>query len=896
MGTLLGSSMPLAATKLAPPRLSSQLVERRRLLARLGEERNRSLLLITAPAGWGKTTLAAAWRKQLVAEGADVAWLQLGPEENDLYQFIQAVAAALHQGCGIAFPELIEAFGQGSVFDLAGIIAPLVNRVERHKRDVYLIIDDCHRITEPSVLEASKRVIELAPANLHLVLLSRLVPPLPLSKIRLDGRLAEIGTADLRFTLPETESFVSSRLGLALSADDLRLAHDLSEGWPAGLQLLATTLKSAADKGKKLREALSHQGAIGTYLTEEVMAELDRATRDFLVRVGFCQRLHPDLCEALSGAGDAADIMARLEADFHFLQPLDDGREGWLCFNPIVRGYLRERFSELPAETQEMLHRTASRWFADHHMTLEAVRHALLGKVPDTAVALAEEHVWSLFTDENHMAILSWTRLLPRETIDLSPRMMVVLAWTLMLSRQLAEGERILARLMLSPAIASPWLRFCVASIKAVRAVQQDDGLALMQEVADCQNYIMAGDDALKASLCNLVGFSFLQADNYTGAREMQRISLEGPASGSFFARMYGACVMAMSFMAGGEVIEADRHYAAALAEAEKRKGRRSSIASFIAAVYAEALYEQNRLEELRALLANRMDLVTQAGVPDSLLRGVVSRARLTALNDGVARALVELDDFEMLAGRLGLTRLKAWALAEKVRLMVSSWQLAPAQQALESLNAVAAALGEKAQFMLREVLLAQAIARARLCIAGGDYRQAASLLEPMRAEWEGRKRMITACQLRTVRAIALHKEGQADVALAELVPALEFGQAHGLVRSFLDEGANLQPLLALAAEIPALGDYAARLIADFAEKASVSPAARASENRLLLSAREADILELMGKAMTNKRIAIALEISGETVKWHIKNIFAKLDVVTRADAIAKARRMGLID
>jgi len=896
MGTVGGSYRPLVATKLAPPRLSGQLVERPRLLARLGEARNCSLVLITAPAGWGKTTLAAAWRKQLVAEGADVAWLQLGPEENDLYQFTHAVTAALHQGCGLALPELIEAFGQGSVFDVAGLIAPLVNSVECHKRDVYLVIDDCHRITEPSVLEASKRVIELAPVNLHLVLLSRSVPALPLSKIRLDGRLVEIGTPDLRFTLPETETFVSSRLGLALSADDLRLAHDLSEGWPAGLQLLATTLKSAADKGKKLREALSHQGAIGTYLTEEVMAELDGATRDFLVRIGFCQRVHPDLCEALSGAPDAGEILTRLEADFHFLQPLDDGAEGWLRFNPIVRGYLRERFSELPAETQEMLHRTASRWFGDHHMTLEAVRHALLGKVPDTAVALAEEHVWSLFTDENQVAILSWIRLLPRETVDLSPRMMVVWAWTLILCRRLAEGEEILARLLRSPAIADPWLRFCVASIKAVGAVQRDDGLALMQEVADCQNYVLAGDDALRASLCNLVGFSFLQADNYAGAREMQRISLDGPASGSFFARLYGAAVVGLSLMAAGEVTEADRHYAVALREAEERKGRRSSIASTIAALYAETLYEQNRLEELRALLANRMDLVAQASVPDSLLRGVVNRARLAALNDGTPRSLEELDDFEALAGRLGLTRLKAWALAEKIRLMAADWRLAPAQQALEALNAIAAAIGEQAQFMMREVPLARAVAQARLWIAGGDYHQAVALLEPIRTEWEGRGRMIIACQLRCLRSIALHKDGQAVLALAELAPALEFGQAHGLVRSFLDEGPNLQPLLAAAAEIPALGGYAARLIADLTAKTSVAPIARAPESKLILSAREADILQLMGKAMTNKRIAIALEISGETVKWHIKNIFAKLDVITRADAIAKARRLGLID
>ena len=896
MGTLGAGNRPLVATKLAPPRLSGELVERRRLIERLGEERNRALVLMTAPAGWGKTTLAAAWRKQLVAEGSDVAWLQLGSEENDLYQFVHAVTAALHQGCGIAFPELIEAFGHGSVFDVAGVIAPLVNGVERHKRDIYLFIDDFHCLTDASVLEAAKRLIELASHNFHLVLLSRSVPALPLSKIRLDGQLAEICAADLRFTLPETEIFVSSRLGLALSADDLRLAHDLSEGWPAGLQLLAITLKSADDKGRKLREALSHQGAIATYLTEEVMAALDGSTRELLVRIGFCQRVHPDLCEALSGAAEAREVLARLEADFHFLQPADDGKEGWLRFNPIVRGYLRERFAELPAQTQEMLHRTASRWFADHHMTLEAVRHALLGKVADTAVALAEEHVWSLFLDENQTAILSWARLLPPEAIEMSPRMMVVLAWTLVMCRQVAEGDEILARLIRSPAMVSPWLRFCVASIKAVRAIQKDDGLALMQEVADCQNYVAAGDDALRASLCNLIGFSFLQADNYAGARDMQRISLEGPASSSFFARMHGACVVGLSFIMEGEAAEADRQYAVALAEAEERKGRRSNIASLIAAFYAEALYEQNRLEELRALLANRMDLVAQAGVPDSLLRGVMSRAKLAALNDGAGLAVEELSGLEALAGRLGLTRVKAWALAEKVRLMVSGWQLASAQQTLETLDAIADPLGGKAQFMLREVLLAQAIAHARLSIAGGDYRQAASLLEPVRAEWEGRRRMLVACQLRALRAIALHKDGQADKALAELTPALDFGQTHGLARSFLDEGANLQPLLALATGIPALSDYAARLMADLGAKASVPPSSRTPESKLLLSAREADILALMGKAMTNKRIAIALEISGETVKWHIKNIFAKLDVMTRADAIAKARRLGLID
>jgi LuxR family maltose regulon positive regulatory protein len=530
-----------------------------------------------------------------------------------------------------------------------------------------------------------------------------------------------------------------------------------------------------------------------------------------------------------------------------------------------------------------------------HGYPVEAVRHYLKGNDSVAAVTLAESHIWQLFLDENLLMILSWGGHLTEETIAASPRTMVALAWTRLLCRQVEAGAALLDQIERSPFMADPWIKLTVNCMRGLEMIQRDDSAGLLRSLTEAGDLSRIADPSLCAALCNHASFGNLQIDNYQGALDFCRLGVSLRDERDLIVVGYNEICIGWINDVQGNLHEAERRYEWVVKTIEAQRGRRSGVASLAACLLGVILYEQNRLDELRALVANRLDVIGIVGIPDSLLRSAIMRARLLAALDGPAAGLPPLDDLDRMAIKEGLPRLSGWAMAEKIRLLILDWKLAAAQQVKAELDRLAARHRPETICTLSELPLAHDLSQARLLLATGKYAEAIALLDQVLAVWQGRGRKIVACQLRILLAVAHAKTGERGKALDVLRPAAELAMAQGMVRSFLDEGPSVLELLADLPTGSPLIAFAERLRAasGVAVRPAAAPAAREAGPQL--SAREADILRLMGQAMTNKRIAIALEISGETVKWHLKNIFGKLEVFTRADAIAKARRLGLI-
>lgn len=894
-----GARDPQLVLKATPPKLPKTLLARPRLSCYGPELADKPILLVHAPSGFGKTSLLAQWRREALQHGAVVAWLTLD-DRDDGARIVQSLSVALSMSGGrrSAGPSYARADAQVEG-DFEGITAWLADVAEMAVETV-LVLDEAHALPEATASTILVYLLNNAPANLRVVVASRKPVGLPVSDMLAHGQVRSLDADDLRFRLTETIEILTARFGSRIDSDACVRLHDLTEGWPLGLQLAIATIERSANVREAIAAFSSRSGDIQRYFVECLVDRLPKQLADFLTAVSFVDALHPLLCEAITQGGDCAQALAKLrDATPIFVEGVDSE---WSRIHPLARDFLKERFEALPAAERREFHARAASWLAGHELHEEAARQALRAGQDALAFDLIERSLYGIVVSGQMSRVLEWMERLPAAELERRSRLRLAAGWTFAQSDQHAEAAKLVGPIVADPA-ADPGDRFESAEICATAAIFADDMEGAERIFSPSVDSLASRSVMQRGVAANLLAVR----DLYRGAPEQARLryaQFSGPEweSVGVYTHGWGDWIVGVSYLWEGQVVLGEDALRASLARAEQESGRRSPIAVMLASALASVLWERDLTAEAAALLANRLDVLERRAVPEAIIMGYVTAARVATIGGLERRAYDLLDNLHALGEARGLPRLCVASLAEQIRMHA----LRSHAEACASLAGRLDRLTTPEQYARWSAVgaLVQTwvgLARAYAAVVRQDWQQVQAELKAIGPVADGLRRGRDGIRIRLLRALALKRCGEdGDALFAE---GVSLAETYGLERMLVDTHPDLVDWArrmgnARSGEAGATTTH--RLAVPSAPAparpaAGTHPHARVSPSALL-TPKEREVLQLLAGNMSNKQIALALGVGVETVKWHMKNLFDKLNAGTRKHVLDRARMLGILD
>lgn len=898
------STSTLILPKIVPPRPGGGIIARQRLIARLQSARESKVVLLTGAAGFGKTTLMAQWHQLLAQAGVRVVWLTLAAGDGALARFGAILGGALLRA-GVPIDMARDtALRDGTCPHEAAAL--LLDALARVPGDSYLMVDDFHHVCDPAAVALVQAMAEAVLPGLHLVIASRTMPALRLGRLQAMDELTVLDCADLPFDLDETAAFLKARPGVRPSAGAVRHVHDLTDGWPAGVRLASRALAAGRSGSVPTRAEICGGGSLDAYLSEEVIDQLPAELLDFMLRVSVLRCFQAELAGCATGCADPEQWIAQLNARHGLLQPVDrrDGKR-WYRFHPILASYLDKRRARGGIDGRP-LHRRAAHWFMQQGRFAEAMRSAVLSDDLDMVAQLVDRALPPPHSLAQFGVIARWIEGVGAERLAGHPRLLRLGAWACALTgRSELAGRWLLALEAACAAGAHPAHARHLLLLKAMVATHRDDGEAALAALRALE---AIGAPAAPGALDDVEVALRMRWLAALGRHAQARALYNAPAArntrtGRGELALVAAAMAASVALREGNAPEAERIASTALRRAQDIHGGRSLCAAVCAAVTAQAWYELDRIDEAHeALLYCGKTL--RASSPELKLRAAQTLGRIKALREAPRDALAYFCRAEAHFRSGGVSRGAACMVAEQQRIVLSygDWRHAQDLQAvLEDL--AASEINDQPGAL--EIQAVTALSRMQLRLAQRLPHEAMDMLEPLRclAVSTGCGRMTAITDLLEVRALTA--TGQHAKALLCAHTALAACYRLGLHRTLIEEGWPVRDTLLQAASLAGgkLYDYARGLLgerglntAESVVRHKAPAGVPASELAPVLTRRELEVLALLEQSMSNKRIALTLNISVQTVKWNLKKIFVKLQVTSRYEAIIAARKLSLCD
>jgi LuxR family maltose regulon positive regulatory protein len=908
------------------------------LIQQLNEGLYRKLTLISAPAGFGKTTLLSDW---VAGSARSAAWVSLDEGDNDPARFLAYFIAAL-QGIEKGTGEgVVGALQSPQPPPAEAILTSLINEIATIPNGFTLILDDYYLIASPSINDALVFLLDHLPPQMHLVIATRQDPALPLARLRAGGDMAEIRARDLRFTEEEATTYLNKTMRLDLTPHEVAALEARTEGWIAGLHLAALSLRGQASRTGFIRAFAGDDRHVMDYLVNEVLSRQSEPVQRFLHHTAILDRLCSSLCQAVLGGDESPtgsqEILEYLERSNLFIVPLDNRRQ-WYRYHHLFADLLRHRLRRTAGiQGVAALHGIASEWYEQNGFSAEAFSHALTAEDFPRAARLAEQSARQMFVRSELATILRWVDALPGDLVGARPWLCVFHAWALRLSGQtfdavearLQDAERALgkrAQLALRmdqfertalPADEAPSIAGHIAAIRAYQALYSEPRTI---ELAHQAIEYLPEEDFVRGLGALALGWASRFSGDLVGASqaftEARTASL---AAGNIYVAVAATCRLAYTQALGGRLHQAVESCQEALQMATRKDGLRLPVAGY-AYVYMGGVYrEWNDLEAAARYLMQGIDLCSQVGYIMDQVVGYAALARVRQAQRDWSGARDALHSAEQLSLRMkGYLYARRWVEDCQVRL----W-LAQRDPSIDSGQGLAAAarwaqesglsVGDELSFNreLEHVILARVLVGLGREQPGESHlADALGLLDRLLEMAETAGWWAKAIELLALQAMALQAQGDADQSLAVLDQALTLAEPEGYVRLFADEGPPMAQLLnALSGQRSAIRQsYLDRLLAAFEGTAEderpgtkaddQSFVARRSPSPILiepLSERELEVLGLIAQGLTNREVAARLFLTLNTVKVHTRNIYAKLNVHSRTEAVARARTLGLM-
>ncbi len=919
-------STPILATKLYLPPPRPNVVLRPRLIARLNEGLHRKLTLISAPAGFGKTTLVSEW---LSGCERPIAWLSLDEGDNEPTRFLVYLMAALQTIAPTIGSGLLDVLQSLQPPTPEAILTALLNDIAILPNHFILVLDDYHMVDSHPIDQALTFLLEHLPPQMHLVITTREDPQLPLARLRARSHLTELRAADLRFTPAEAAAFLTQVMGLSLSAEDVATLEARTEGWIAGLQLAALSMQSHQNVPSFIRAFAGDHRYIVDYLVEVVLQRQPAPIRSFLLQTAILDHLSGSLCDAVTGQKEGNARLEALERGNFFVVPLDDTRH-WYRYHHLFADVLTAHLMAEQPDLVATLHRRASVWYEQQGSMPDAIRHGLVAKDFVRVAGLIELAVPAMRRGRQEAMLLGWLKLLPDALIRCRPVLSAVYAGALLSSGEfegvearLRDAERWLDpttdlhldtptyEMVVVNELAFRHLPGWIAMWRAGHALALGDVPKTVTYARQALDRIPEDDHLTHGAVTALLGLAYWRSGNLEAANRMYadgmvRVQLAGHLSDA----ISGAIARADIRIAQGQLREAMRIYVYTLQLATEQGEPLLRGTADLYLGMGELYYEQNDLPTATQHLLSSQKLGEQTGFPQNQSRWCVAMARIRQAYGDLDSALDLFDQAERLYRSDFFPNMRP-AAALKARVWVA--QQGRLGEALDWVREKSLSAGDELSY-LREF---EHITLARVLLAQFKGEQAdhsmhavISLLERLLHVAESGDRMGSVIEILLLQALAHQTQDNIPAALAPLSRALTLAEPEGYVRIFIDAGSPMAALLAQSVERGAQNDtiraYAERLLSSFPEAQSAGHRSQNNATTLRsslkhssalvepLSERELDVLRLLRTDLSGPQIARELIVSLSTIRTHTRNIYAKLGAANRRAAIHRAEELDL--
>jgi LuxR family transcriptional regulator, maltose regulon positive regulatory protein len=902
----------LLATKLHVPRPPAGLVARPRLAEALAGGRAGGLVLVSAPAGFGKTALLADWVR---GAGLPAGWLTLDPGDNDPARFWRHAAAALEPVCPGIGGQIGQLLGPLQPASFDGLVTALINEFAGAAGgdEVLLVLDDYHVIEAEPVHASVRFLVEHRPPRLRLVLASRTDPPLPLARLRARGQLTELRAADLRFTVDEAAALLGWAVGADLPGGLVAALAERTEGWAVGLQLAGLSLRGQDNAAGFVAAFSGSHRYILDYLAEEVLDRQSADLRAFLLGTSVLERLSGELCDAVTGRPDSQAMLEAVERAGLFLSPLDEVR-GWWRYHPLFADLLRARLAQDQPGALPAFHHAAAAWFEARSLVQEAIDHALAAGEPAWAARMIERNFDRMLERAEGAMVERWVAALPAELVRSRPRLRVAQAvWVIQsgrldqAERLLADAERALAEGGDDPGERPDGSVSLLANVPALIAVlhasiarRRGDSEQMDALTRQARALLSAEDDVLRP-VADLYGAAADQLRGRTAEaeRSLAAAVADQHTPGGRYLAVSIACDLGKVRQDQGELDGALRAYEQAL-EIVTDAGSPLPLTGKAYLGMADVFYERDDLDAAARHATAGIALCRQLAETQPLAAGLARLAWIRQARGDHAGALAAMTEAQQFGPVMGGAGLFNPVPAQRARLQLAWGDVATAADWTSECGVSADDVPDYRTELEHLVL-------ARVLLAQGRPDAAAALLERWLAAAVEAGRTASTIQIYTLLALAQAASGDHASALCKLTKALALAYPRGYVRVFADDGAPLAALLGQLAAAQRAGQaetsvpaaYVAHVLAAFSRKPAVSRQAPSPETgtRLTepLSERELEVLRLLDAGQSNQRIARDLTVALDTAKKHVSHILAKLDAASRTEAVARARKLGLI-
>lgn len=909
----------LLATKFHLPSRPAQWVPRPFLTQRLQEglKRNRALTLVSAPAGFGKTTAISAWVNTL---DCPVTWLSLDAGDDDPQRFFTYLIAAL-QMVDASLGGEIEAVLSGGQLPPAEVISVMLsNDILDAPQRFLLVLDDFHVIQDPSILQVLENLIVNPPPPLHMAIITREDPPLPLARVRASNRLTEIRAQDLRFTAQDSVRFLEA-LGLSLSPSDMAALEEKTEGWIAGLQLAAIALQSAptgtveGNPSSFIAELSGSHRFILSYLTEQVLDQQPEDVRQFLLQTAVLNRLRGDLCDAVTGRADGRFLLERLFKANLFLIPLDDVGQ-WYRYHHLFADLLRDRQSVRCGAETAVLHQRASHWYARENMVNEAVNHALAAQDYDTAVELLESHAMRLIMQGYVKTVNGWVEAIPAQRQSQSHKTNLAFAWMHLLRGAYAQATPYLERLETAfagsllretemPALKAEWL--VLQSLLLSMGGRTAESLAFAEEA---QGMSTEQDGRLQSLVYFALATARLAVGDEKGALASYRMAIQvAQAADNLVADMLSTSGLAVMAFERGQ-LHLTSEIAIPASDRIERSGSLPPISTVLYGILGEVYYQWVQIEQAQQYARRALQLSALGGYPSGLISCWVLLSRLSQLAGDLAAAADEMQAAADMLQPDTPDYVRQEAVAQQVRLYLARLRPAAAEMAL-----IGEGFSFQDEFAFPELAAETSVSHSlgllynsslRLLLHG---RRNGRYSPSLNAGLELASRLIDAAQQGKKIPVALETYllraqmhaalGDHPAAQTDYVCALELAEPEGFMGVFVEQGA---PVVAALSRLDTdnLPDSIApsfikRILDAFARLQPPDTAGQTAPLVEPLTVRELEVLRLMAAGLKYKEIASRLFVSLNTVRYHVKALYGKLNVSNRTQAIAAARQQNIL-